>query len=735
MFIFHIKKYRKIYLSIIIICFSFIASFIIIENKEVKALDACYNSCRDCMTPAVPIINLASYSGSEETVIGIFLTSNGSTEAQCPNWFNVSGSYSGTLNTSCAYAGYATENYNHTGLAPGTQYSYSARACRGGCQACTGFGDDAYCEDTPDTCSSYSGNSSKTTSFFSPSSLNATCGTTDADLTWNDNSSAETGYKIYLGGSLNATVATINLEAYTVGGLVENHSYDFFVKAYHSSGSLSGASNTDSCTTGVISPNTFTATASATSTTQINLTWNDRSSVEDGYKVERATGVCSSFAQIGTTTANVEAYGNAGLLNGTTYCYRVRAYDGGADSSYSSTASATTAMPAPTNLSGVAVSQTQIDLVWSDNSNSETGFKVERANNSDCSGTPSFSQIGTTGSGITSYSNTGLTSNTSYCYRVRSYTAYADSAYSSTVTISTSLPSPTNLTATASATSTTQINLTWTDNSNNENRFELERKTGASGIYVNVANVATNTTAYANTGVLDGTIYYYRARACNALACSSYSNEASATTVLVAPTNLTCTPISSSQINLAWADNSTSETGFTIERNISSPPSTVIFTTGQNAITYSNENLSENTLYYYRIRAYNANSGVYSGYTNICGTSTPIYVPTGNMTSSIFDTSKVGGVAFNNILWKGTQPSDSHVLFHFASSNSTSTFNFIGPDGTSATYYQSSGSNTVMNISTRYHNNHRYFRYKAYIYPNSSNESPQITDIVIGYSP
>jgi hypothetical protein len=219
------------------------------------------------------------------------------------------------------------------------------------------------------------------------------------------------------------------------------------------------------------------------------------------------------------------------------------------------------------------------------------------------------------------------------------------------------------------------------------------------------------------------------------MACSSYSTESFASTVLTAPTSLTCAPITSSQIDLSWIDNSTGETGFEIKRSVSTPPDTVIFTTGQNAVVYSDTNLLENTLYYYRIRAYNANSGIYSAYTNICSTSTPIYVPTGNMTSSIFDTGIVNGAAFNSILWKGTQPSGSNVWFQFASSNSADPSNFIGPDGTAATYYQASGPGIAMNISTRYHNNHRYFRYKVYIYPNLSNQSPQITDIIIGYSP
>jgi hypothetical protein len=387
----------------------------------------------------------------------------------------------------------------------------------------------------------------------------------------------------------------------------------------------------------------------------------------------------------------------------------------------------------PTSLTANVVSASQINLAWTDNSDNETGFKIERADNSDCSGTPSFSQITTVGAGVVTYSNSALTPNIFYCYRVRSYNLSSNSDYSNV--ISTSVSSPTNLIATASATSTRQINLAWTDNSDNENSFSIERKAGSSGTYANIATVATNIRTYADAGVLDGTTYYYRVRACHTMACSSYSTESFASTILTAPTSLICTPITSSQINLSWIDNSDGETGFEIKRNIFTPPGTVIFTTGRNAVIYNDTNLSENTLYYYRIRAYNANSGIYSEYSNICNASTPIYVPTGNMTSSVFDTGIVNGAAFNSILWKGVQPSGSNVWFQLASSNSTNPSNFIGPDGSSATYYQASGPSIAMNISTRYHNNHRYFRYKVYVYPNLSNESPQITDVIIGYSP
>ena len=128
---------------------------------------------------------------------------------------------------------------------------------------------------------------------------------------------------------------------------------------------------------------------------------------------------------------------------------------------------------APGNLTATAVSSSQINLSWTDNSNNETGFMIER-----CAGT-ACSYI-SSGSNTTSYSDTDVTANTTYTYRVKALNSGGDSAYSNSATATTltaSLPSaPSNLTATA--VSKTQINLSWTDNSNNETGFKIERCQG-----------------------------------------------------------------------------------------------------------------------------------------------------------------------------------------------------------------------------------------------------------------
>ena len=67
--------------------------------------------------------------------------------------------------------------------------------------------------------------------------------------------------------------------------------------------------------------------ASPTSSTRVDLTWADVTS-EEGYKVERKLSSSSTWAQIGTTAADVTSYidTNSGLTAGTGYNYRVRAF-------------------------------------------------------------------------------------------------------------------------------------------------------------------------------------------------------------------------------------------------------------------------------------------------------------------------------------------------------------------------------------------------------------------------
>jgi subtilisin family serine protease len=98
------------------------------------------------------------------------------------------------------------------------------------------------------------------------------------------------------------------------------------------------------------------------------------------------------------------------------------------------TGPAVVALPsAPSSLTATVVSKTQINLSWADNSSDETGFKIERSTSS----TTGFTQVGTTGPGVTTFQSTGLTGNTTYYYRVRATNANGDSGYSNTASAKT----------------------------------------------------------------------------------------------------------------------------------------------------------------------------------------------------------------------------------------------------------------------------------------------------------
>ncbi|HYG75239.1 MAG TPA: glycoside hydrolase family 44 protein [Planctomycetota bacterium] len=117
-----------------------------------------------------------------------------------------------------------------------------------------------------------------------------------------------------------------------------------------SSGSLSATVPAQSITLFVIPAGSVVVTpaapsnlsATATSASQINLSWTDNASNETGFKIERKTGVGGTYAQIAAVGSNVSSYSDSGLSASTQYFYRVRASGSSGDSAYSNEASATT---------------------------------------------------------------------------------------------------------------------------------------------------------------------------------------------------------------------------------------------------------------------------------------------------------------------------------------------------------------------------------------------------------
>jgi len=167
------------------------------------------------------------------------------------------------------------------------------------------------------------------------------------------------------------------------------------------------------------------------------------------------------------------------------------------------------------------MSSSQINLTWQDISSDETGFKIERK-----TGTGSYSQIATVGANVTSYSNTLLSANTTYYYRVRAYNAAANSDYSNEASATTLPPPPPAPTLTSPASAATVSSLT--------PRLQWNASSGAVSYGVQVStsstftNLIVNETGIANLyydiapGILNwNTIYYWRINARNGYGSTS----------------------------------------------------------------------------------------------------------------------------------------------------------------------------------------------------------------------
>src|SRR6266540_3823450 len=177
---------------------------------------------------------------------------------------------------------------------------------------------------------------------------------------------------------------------------------------------------------------------------------------------------------------------------------------------------------APTNLTATAASSSQINLNWTGSSGA-TNYNVLR---STTSGGP-YSQVAS-GVTSTSFSDTGLAAGTTYFYVVQACNGSGCSGNSNQASATTPSnsppPAPTNLTA---AGQDSQVSLTWTASSG-ATSYNVLRSTTNGGPYNQIAGGVT-TTSYLDTGLTNGTTYYYVVRAVNGAGTSGNSNQASAT--------------------------------------------------------------------------------------------------------------------------------------------------------------------------------------------------------------
>jgi hypothetical protein len=182
---------------------------------------------------------------------------------------------------------------------------------------------------------------------------------------------------------------------------------------------------------------------------------------------------------------------------------------------------------APANLQATAASGTRVDLSWTDQSNNELGFAIERSTDG-----ATFYLTDTVGAGYRNYSDRTVQSGATYFYRVRAYNPGGSSGYANTVSVTppaVTLPdAPSSLKATALTLG--RVSLTWSDNATNEDGFQIERRTGSTGTWQLIATATANTKSYTDASTARRTTYNYRVRAFNGAGGSAYSGQVTVTT-------------------------------------------------------------------------------------------------------------------------------------------------------------------------------------------------------------
>lgn len=232
-------------------------------------------------------------------------------------------------------------------------------------------------------------------------------------LTWNANDSADAamGYHVYRDGS---KVGTVTSTAYITAGLVASTTYEYTVKAFDASQNLSAASTAATVTTpdpATVADTTAptapgTPGAASIGLKQLALSWT--ASTDDtgvvGYRIFRDTVKIATV--LGTT------FTDYGLNPGTSYSYKIRAFDAAGNLQDSLAASLTTLSPitAPTTLAASAVAGTinKIDVSWG----AVTGAAEYRLYRNG---------ILVYGGANTNFQDAGLVAGTAYSYEVRAW--------------------------------------------------------------------------------------------------------------------------------------------------------------------------------------------------------------------------------------------------------------------------------------------------------------------------
>lgn len=172
------------------------------------------------------------------------------------------------------------------------------------------------------------------------------------------------------------------------------------------------------------------------SNTSVNISWKDSTfGSKPSYEIWRKSGSDTGFVKILDSPAGTFNTNDETLSPDTYYSYKVRGINQFGASPFSeavgtsSGGSSSGQVAAPSDLQCVAVATNIVHLTWTDNSNNENYFRIDRRFS-----WTSFSSIGYVNKNVTAFSDSsnGLIGGREYIYRVTAFSS-SDSAWSSEV--------------------------------------------------------------------------------------------------------------------------------------------------------------------------------------------------------------------------------------------------------------------------------------------------------------